>query len=191
VKENLGATNALYPLVTALIGSTVDDRPDFATIAHVGIAHLKGVTLGMGKTHLTNEGIKANRTFSVNLPGEDLVAVTDHVGMASGRDEDKAALFDVFYGELSTAPMIQQCPVTMECRLIEHVELATHDLFVGEVVATYAERDVLTNGAVDIAKLRPLLFDMASKKYWSLGEPVAKCWSVGKDIASPAGKARG
>jgi flavin reductase (DIM6/NTAB) family NADH-FMN oxidoreductase RutF len=182
VKQQLGDTNALYPLVTALVGATVDGRPDFATVAHVGIAHLKGITLGMGRMHLTNEGIKANGTFSVNIPSEAMVEVTDHIGMVSGRKEDKAALFDVFYGKLETAPMIEQCSVTMECRLIEHVELPTHDLFVGEIVGTYADAEVLTNGVVDIAKVRPLLFDMASRKYWSLGEPVAKCWSVGKDF---------
>lgn len=180
MKEKLGATNALYPLVTAIVGATVDGRPGFATVAHVGVAHLKGITLGMGNGHLTNKGIKANRTFSVNLPSEDMVAVTDHIGMVSGTNEDKGGIFDLFYGELDTAPMIEQCKVTMELRLIEHVALPTHDLFVGEIVGAYADLDVLTNGVVDIAKLRPLLFDMASKKYWSLGEPVAKCWSVGK-----------
>ena len=182
MKEKLGDTNALYPLVTALVGATVDGKPDFATVAHVGIAHLKGITLGMGRVHLTNDGIKANRTFSVNLPSEDMVVVTDHVGMVSGRAEDKAKLFDIFYGELDTAPMIAGCKVTMECRLIEHVELPTHDLFVGEIVGTYADVDVLTNGVVDIAKVKPLLFDMASRKYWSLGQPLAKCWSVGKEF---------
>ena len=50
----------------------------------------------------------------------------------------------------------------------------------GEVVGAYADVEVLTNGVVDIGKLKPLLFDMWSKKYWSLGEPVARCWSVGK-----------
>ena len=184
MKEKLGAKNALYPLVTTIVGSVVDGKPDFATIAHVGIAHLNGITLGMGRIHLTNEGIKANRTFSVSLPSEDMVELTDHIGMVSGRKEDKSGLFEVFYGELDTAPMIQDCKVTMECRLIEHVELPTHDLFVGEIVGTYAEVEVLTNGAVDIAKLKPLLFDMASRKYWSLGEPVAKCWSAGKDFAA-------
>ena len=182
MKEKLGPINALYPLVTAIVGATVDGRPDFATIAHVGIAHLKGITLGMGNAHLTNQGIIENGTFSVNLPSEDMVAVTDHVGMVSGKKEDKSALFELFYGELDTAPMISQCKVTMECRLIERVTLPTHDLFVGEVVGTYADIDVLTNGVVDIAKLKPLLFDMASKKYWSLGDPVAKCWSVGRDF---------
>jgi flavin reductase (DIM6/NTAB) family NADH-FMN oxidoreductase RutF len=111
-----------------------------------------------------------------------MVALTDHIGMVSGTQEDKSALFELFYGELDTAPMIEQCKVTMECRLIEHIKLPTHDLFVGEVVGTYADVGVLTNGIVDIAKLKPLLFDMASKKYWSLGDPVAKCWSVGKDF---------
>lgn len=49
----------------------MDGKPDFATIAHVGIAHLKAITLGMGKVHLTNEGIKANREFSVSIPSAD------------------------------------------------------------------------------------------------------------------------
>ncbi len=186
MKEKLGPTNALYPLVTAIVGATVDGTPDFATIAHVGIAHLRGITLGMGNVHLTNKGIIENGTFSVNLPSEDMVAIVDHIGMVSGKKEDKSELFDLFHGELDTAPMIQECKVTMECKLIEHVKLPTHDLFVGEVVGTYADLDVLTNGVVDIAKLRPLLFDMASKKYWGLGEPVAKCWSVGAEFPARA-----
>jgi flavin reductase (DIM6/NTAB) family NADH-FMN oxidoreductase RutF len=183
VKEKLGDTNALYPLVTAIVGTVVDGKPDFATVAHVGIAHLKGITLGMGRVHLTNEGIKANRAFSVSIPSAGMVEVTDYIGMASGKAVDKSGLFKVFYGEIEGAPLIDDCPVTMACRLIEHVELPTHDLFVGEIVETHADVEVLTNGIVDIAKVKPLLFDMASKKYWSLGEPIAKCWSVGKGYA--------
>ena len=64
VKEKLGATNALYPLVTAIIGATVDGAPDFATIAHVGIAHLKGITLGMGNVPLTHKGITSRTNFA-------------------------------------------------------------------------------------------------------------------------------
>lgn len=183
MKQKLGAVNALYPLVTTLVGAVVNDRPDFATVAHVGIGTLKTVTLGMGKVHLTNEGIKAERVFSVSLPGEGLMEVTDHVGMVSGREEDKSGLFTVSYGELDKAPLIDECPVSMECRLVEHLDLGTHDLFVGEVVATHADVSVLTNGVVDIAKVRPLLFDMSSKTYWALGEALGRCWSVGKGYA--------
>jgi flavin reductase (DIM6/NTAB) family NADH-FMN oxidoreductase RutF len=102
--------------------------------------------------------------------------------MQSGREVDKSAVFEVFYGDLPAAPMIAACPVTMECRLIEHVAFATHDLFIGEVVQTYAEAAVLAGGHIDVEALRPLLFDMASKEYWSLGPRVARCWSVGKTL---------
>ena len=90
MKEKLGPTNALYPLVTAIVGATVAGRPDFATIAHLGIAHLKGITLGMGNATSPIKGILENKTFSVNLPSEDMVAITDHIGMVSGTKEDKS-----------------------------------------------------------------------------------------------------
>ena len=107
---------------------------------------------------------------------------TDYCGIMTGKKTDKAALFDLFYGELETAPMIRQCPVNMELRLHEVLDYATHDIFIGELVQTYAAAEVLTGGKVDIAKLRPLLFDMASVQYWRLGPAIGKCWNVGKRL---------
>jgi hypothetical protein len=57
----------------------------------------------------------------------------------------------------------------MECKLHDIYELKTHDVFIGEVVATYADDAVLTDGKVDLAKVRPLLFDMSTLQYWSIG----------------------
>jgi flavin reductase (DIM6/NTAB) family NADH-FMN oxidoreductase RutF len=65
---------------------------------------------------------------------------TDYCGIVSGKKTDKAALFDLFYGDLKTAPMIDQYPVCMECRPERTVDFTTHDVFVGEIVATYAQR---------------------------------------------------
>ncbi|MBN2539842.1 MAG: flavin reductase family protein, partial [Deltaproteobacteria bacterium] len=59
------------------------------------------------------------------------------------------------------------------------VDFPTHDIFIGEVVQTYADESVLTGGAVDIAQLKPILFDMNSRKYWSLGGEIATCWNIG------------
>jgi flavin reductase (DIM6/NTAB) family NADH-FMN oxidoreductase RutF len=100
----------------------------------------------------------------------------------TGKKTDKASLFDVFYGELETAPMIRQCPVNMELKLYQVLDFRTHDVFIGELVQTYADEVVLTSGEIDVAKLRPLLFDMTSKKYWSLGRSVGNCWSIGKSL---------
>jgi flavin reductase (DIM6/NTAB) family NADH-FMN oxidoreductase RutF len=181
----IGPVNALYPMPTTLVGATVNDKPNFLAVAHVGILNHgtpQYLSIGLGKVHYTNPGIHANRTFSICLPPEDLMLETDYCGIMTGKKTDKAALFDLFYGELETAPMIRQCPVNMELKLHEVMDFPSHDIFVGELVQTYAEERVLTDGKIDIAKLRPLLFDMASVQYWRLGPALGKCWNVGKKL---------
>jgi flavin reductase (DIM6/NTAB) family NADH-FMN oxidoreductase RutF len=143
---------------------------------------LNHISLGVNKVHYTNAGIKENNTFSVNIPPESLVKETDYCGIVSGKKTDKSHLFDVFYGELETAPMIKECPINMECRLERIVDFPAHDVFVGDIVQTHVDESALLNGKVDISKLKPLLFDMSSKKYWSLGHTIANCWSIGKEI---------
>jgi flavin reductase (DIM6/NTAB) family NADH-FMN oxidoreductase RutF len=182
MKTNLGPRNCLYPLPTTLVGAVVTGKPNFITIAHVGIATPGAVTLGMGKTHYTNAGIREHAAFSVNIPSEDLLEKTDCCGLVSGRDTDKAQLFTLFYGELEHAPMIEECPINMECRLVQTVELGTHDLFIGEVVATHASEEVLTDGVVDFAKVKPLLFVMNDRGFWHMGEKMAQAWSAGMEL---------
>jgi len=106
MKVEIGAKNCLYPLPTTLIGTLVNDKPNFITIAHVGIMDLGSISLGIGKSHYTNSGIKANGTFSVNIPSVKLVIETDYCGLVSGKTKDKTNLFKTFYGKLKTAPMI-------------------------------------------------------------------------------------
>lgn len=183
--KSIGPVNALYPMPTTIVGATVNEKPNFLTIAHVGILNHGApqyLSIGLGKTHYTNGGIHKNRAFSICLPTEDLVIETDYCGIMSGKNTDKAALFDVFYGELKTAPMIGQCPVNMELTLHRVLDFPTHDIFIGELVQTYADEKVLTGGKIDVDKLRPLLFDMASRKYRALGSVVGDCWSVGKTL---------
>jgi len=182
MKIELGAQNCLYPMPTTLVGATVEGGPNFITIAHVGIMDLGSVSPGMAKAHYTNAGIKENGTFSINLPSADMVKETYYCGLVSGKHVDKAQLFHVFYGNLKTAPMITECPISTERRLIKVVDFPKHDVFIGEIVTTYAEDAVLTDGVVDYGKVRPLLFTMTDQSYWELGKRFAKTWSIGKEF---------
>jgi len=185
VKKTLGGINVLYPTPTTIVGAIVEGKPNFITIAHIGIVnHAKPfmISLSMGKPHYTNAGIKENKAFSVNIPSEDSVIATDYVGLVSGKKTDKSDVFDIFYGRLETAPMIRECPLNMECKLFDVYDTPTHDLFIGEIVETYAEESVLKDGKVNLGSVKPLLFDMSSVRYWSIGQTVAKCWNVGKKM---------
>ena len=139
MKKSLGGINALYPTPTVIVGAIVAGKPNFITIAHIGIVnHAKPhlISISLGKAHYTNAGIRENKEFSVNIPSESLVVETDYVGIVSGKKVDKSRVFELFYGRLLKAPLIKACPVCMECRLYDTYDTPTHDLFIGEIVET-------------------------------------------------------
>jgi len=111
-----------------------------------------------------------------------MVKETDYCGLVSGKSVDKADLFKTFYGKLKTAPMIEECPLNMECKLITTVDLANSEVFIGEVTATYCDEAALTDGVVDFGKVQPILFVMNDRSYWKLGERFAKAWDVGREL---------
>ena len=73
MKVKLGIKNCLYPMPTTLIGAMVNGKPNYTTIAHVGIMDLTSVSLGMNKSHYTNQGIRENKTFSINIPSTKII----------------------------------------------------------------------------------------------------------------------
>ena len=183
MKKKIGSSNVLYPMPVTIVGALVNGKTNFINIANVGILSASAphlISLGMGKIHHTNAGIRENKTFSVNILSQEQMVEIDYVGLVSGSKTDKSGVFETFLGELKTAPIIQNCPLSMECRLYDTYEIKSHDVFIGEIVATYADEAVLTDNNVDLAKVKPLLFDMASRKYFSLGQAMGDCWSVGK-----------
>jgi flavin reductase (DIM6/NTAB) family NADH-FMN oxidoreductase RutF len=183
MKRKIGSQNVLYPTPVSIVGALVNGKPTFLNISHVGILNASPphfISLSMSKSHYTNTGIKEQGSFSVNILSADQVVEADYVGLVSGWATDKSSVFEVFFGELETAPMIRNCPLSMECRLHDIYDLHTHDIMIGEIRATYADETVLSGARVDIAKVRPLLFDMGSRKYWSLGPAVGVCWHAGR-----------
>ena len=183
MKKKIAMQNILYPMPVTIIGAMVDGKVNFINIAHVGILNASSphlISLAMSKTHYTNAGIKKNQAFSINILSSDQVVEADYVGMVSGMRTDKSNVFEVFFGDLANAPMIKNCPLSAECRLVDVYDVRTHDVMIGEIVSTYAEEEILTDKKVDIVKLDPLLFDMNSVKYWRIGTEVGKAWSEGK-----------
>ncbi len=183
-KLKLGADTLLYPMPVTIVGANVKGRPNFLTVAFCGIMnpHPPMIYIALNKAHYTNAGIRENRTFGVNIPSVDMVKAADYCGIFSGRDADKSKLFDVFYGELGNAPMITECPINMECRLRHTIEYEIDDVFIGEIVQSYAEPEYLTDGIPDIKKMKPMAFSIHDNNYWGIGEKIGKAWHTGKDF---------
>lgn len=181
-KINLGSTIPAYPMPVSLVGTHVDGKPNFMTVAWFTMASYKPprIAIVLAKNHYTNPGIKENNAFSVCLPSEEMAEVTDYCGIVSGKRTDKSKIFDLFYGELKAAPMIKDCPLNMECKLVEIVERESNEIFIGEIIGTYTEERFLSDGKLDFKKMKPLILSQPDTSYWRLGEPFAKAWNIGK-----------
>ncbi len=183
-KINLGNIVYVYPMPVALVGANVGGRANFMTAAWLNRVNNNPplLAVAVNKAHYTHDGIKENKTFSLNFPSAEQVEKVDYCGLVSGKKTDKSGLFTVYYGELETAPMIDECPLCIECRLQQVVDLPSNSLFIGEIVAGYTEADYLTDEKLDLRKMNPLLLTMPDNNYWTVGEAVAKAWSVGKGL---------
>jgi flavin reductase (DIM6/NTAB) family NADH-FMN oxidoreductase RutF/rhodanese-related sulfurtransferase len=179
---NIGANTFVYPNPVTLLGVLADGKPNFMALGWISRVNATPPLLGVGisKGHHSSRGITQNKTFSINYPCADMVALADYCGIVSGKKVDKSVLFDVFYGELKTAPMIRECPLSLECQLVDSMEFATNTWFVGEIVNTYAEESCLVDGKPDITRINPLLLTMPDNNYWTVGTHVGKAWSIGK-----------
>lgn len=182
-KKRLGPQTLLYPMPAVLVGAVVDGKANFMTAAWCCIACMKppAISVAVNTVRHTLKGIKENGAFSINVPSTDLVEEVDYCGIYSGGKRDKSAVFKVFFGQVPTAPLIEECPVNLECRLIESLHIGTHDLIVGEILETHITESCLTDGKADPEKIDPLVFSPAVQKYHRLGPAIAQAFHVGKD----------
>ena len=135
----------------------------------------------------THKVIRQNMTFSVNIPSVDLVRETDYCGIRSGAKVNKTedCQFNVFYGKISNAPLIEQCPINHECRVMHILDLGSHSLFIGRVEETHISEDCLTDGKPDINKIRPLIYTRNSPdQYQAFSEFIGKAFTIGEEIQS-------
>ena len=158
------------PYIAVLAGATVNGKPNYATLGAYGVVSQKPVLyISLKNSHYTTKGVMENGFFSVNIPSSEAVEKTDFCGTVSGNKEDKSQVFESFYDEAGNAPLIKECPVNYLCKVIQTIPIFDFTMFLGEIVAAYANEDCLEDGKPDALKAKPTIlmnsgyFDIKSR----------------------------
>jgi flavin reductase (DIM6/NTAB) family NADH-FMN oxidoreductase RutF len=169
------------PWTQTLLGSHVNGKVNFMALDWLTRVNYQPAMLGIcvNKAHATNEAIRSTSEFSVNVPSADMAEITDYCGIASAKNADKSKLFEVFYGELKAAPLIKDCTLNIECKVVQTVDLPTNTFFIGEIRNIYSEEKFMTDGKPDPKKMRPFMLTMPDNRFWALGEQVGNAWKDG------------
>lgn len=93
--------------------------------------------------------------FPLNVTSKDYAVETDYCGIISGSKTNKVVDcgFKIFYGDLAGAPMIEEYPVNLECKVDRILNLGSHYLIIGEIIETHVSEDCLTDGKPDVRKI--------------------------------------
>ena len=184
MRKNFGPKCWLYPMPVLIVGSYDENGlPNAMNAAWGGIYDTNLVMVCLSDDHKTTENIKKNGAFTLSFATADRVAACDYVGIVSANDTpDKftRAGFHATKSEYVNAPLIDELPMAVECKLLKFNE---DGICIGEIVNVSADESVLDEeGRVDAKKLDPIIYDSCSHAYWSFGEKVGLAFSDGKTI---------
>lgn len=165
------------PYITALAGATVNGKPNYATVGAYGVVSQNPVLyISLKNSHYTTAGVKESGFFSVNIPSADVVEKADYCGTASGNKVDKSQIFESFYDEAGNAPLIVECPVNYLCKVIQTIPIFDFTMFLGEIVAAYANENCLENGRPNALKVKPIV--MMDTGYFGLQDRIGSIFQT-------------
>jgi len=177
--------NFTPPMPVVLVGALVNGKANFMAVGWCCRCNSNPpmLALSFNKERYTLDGIRQNGVFSVCFPNRKLMKPTDYCGIFSGKDTDKSILFTIFFGKESKAPLIEECSVNLECRLVEQHDLPTNTLVIGEITGAYASSHILAGDKVRIEAMDPLILTMPDCRYWALDDCVGHAWEDGRNLA--------
>lgn len=181
-RKSLGAKPYSYPQPVFIIAAYDEDgTPCAMNAAWCGISGDKEITMCLSPGHKTVKNILKREALTISMADAQHVAECDYLGMATGnkvKDKLAACGLTVTKSENVDAPIINELPVAVECKLIAY-DPGTCLMDV-EIVNVSVDESVLTDGKADIAKAQPITFDPFNNAYHIVGAKVGDAWGAGK-----------
>ena len=184
MQKDIGAVMGLYPMPTTLVGTVLENgRVNFLPVAHVGVVEHGHFLISMDRAHrLDDAAIQKNQVVSVSLVSREMLKEVDWCGIVKGENTDKSDVFRWHFDDLGKAPVVENAPVCMTCRVEQMITVGAFHNYILKPVHTYVQEENLdVCGKIDYEKVSPVLFEFQSAQYLSTGNVIAKCWNYGKD----------
>lgn len=162
VMVSCGDSPENYNIITIAWTGTINSTPPMTYVS-------------VRKERHSHKLISENQAFVINLTTEDLAQQTDFCGVKSGRDVDKFAHLGLTAvpAEKVSAPMIEEAPVSIECKVTQVIELGSHDMFMAEVVAVHVDDKLLDkNGKLHLEWSKPIVYSHG--EYYGIGEALGQ-----------------
>lgn len=181
MKYSIKPSALLQPVPVILLCVSDGEAVNVTTLGDVAVAGLNPplVYVSTNDGHFSTELIDRAGTFSVNVPGADMLDRVDYCGMVSGRDADKARLFSMEHTE--GVPTLSECPISLVCETVSRTQVQQRVIYIASVQATLVQQDLLVDGKLDLSGLQAVYYGL-DNRYYSGGDAIGKGYAEGKNI---------
>lgn len=184
MKKDLGIKPYLFPMPVLMIATYGDnDVVDVMNMAWGGICAENMVSLNIDADHKTSGNIKKRGAFTLSIADVPHIEAADFFGIASGNkmaDKFARSGLTAVKSTKVDAPIIEEFPLTLECKVVEDKEEVYGHHVIGEIVGVLADESVLDEkGNVDPKKLNAFVFDQFQNGYYAIGEKIGQAWKTG------------
>ncbi len=185
MKKEVKLSAVAFPAPVYIVGTYNEDgTPNAMNAAWGGICASEppAIMVAVRKSRKTYENILNRKAFTINFPNEELMEIADYIGLVSGKKENKIekAGLQILEGEEVDAPILSDFPVSLECSLIDKLEVGSHMLMVGEIRRVVADEEVLNDKEqIDVEKVGAIGYDPSCNNYIQTSKVVGKAFSVG------------
>lgn len=184
MRKNFGTKTWFLPLPVLIVGSyDKDGKANAMNAAWGGVYNNDQVIVCLDKSHKSTANIKERGEFTLSFATKDQIVSADYVGIVSGNDvPDKLERsgFTTSKAESVDAPVINELPLTLECRVSQ---ILGEENFIADIVNVSADESILGDkGLPDIDKLSPVLFDTIHAEYRTFGDVAAKAFKAGSAL---------
>ena len=185
MRKNLKPKAYIYPLPVLIVG-TYDEEgtPNAMNAAWGTVCDTAQVSICLSATHKTVKNLLKTKAFTVAIADSKNVVPADYVGVVSGNqvcDKLKNTGWTITKSDFVNAPIIQQLPLILECKLVSYD--TDTEICIGEVVNVSVDEAILDeNGKIDLTKFKPICYDTDGHGYYTLGEKVGKAFFDGLQL---------
>ena len=184
MRKNFGAKPWVYPMPVFIIATYDEDgKANAMNAAWGGVCDYSKISIIIDRNHKTTKNILERKAFTVSIADVPHIIEADYFGIVSGNkvpDKIEKSGLHCIKSEFVDAPLIEEFPLTLECRLISYDDQT--ERVIAEVINTAIDESILTDDKIDLSKFSPIIYDSMNHDYIALGKKVGKAFSDGNKL---------
>lgn len=181
MKIEIKAIPLIHPATICLVGTIYNHKPNYTTIGDIAVAGINPplIMISINENHCCMSHINKQKSFSINIPTQDMLEKVDFCGVHSGHLVDKSKIFKTEY--IDGIPTIQNSPISIVVEEEKRIKIEHRIILACRVKKTMIDTAIQQKDKINLDSIKSILYGM-NNSYYTVGEVIGKGYQKGVKV---------